>query len=257
MEFWYKWMICSKNNFFFCTENKETCKKRFYLLTLAEKGHRVSKDKLQICQNIDHYLGYDLTKEGKTLWRPKIIQEWCRPLIQWPLREWVSGFSETVTSLHEFTESSVREPLLREPKYGQAFPTSKKSPFFYFACEVCTNPWNFNSTSWEPENIYPLQHLPPWSGCKSYSACLKAGAAASKLVYAFGELVLGNPFNFMVPRTLQHHNWFRTHYTFQQLNEPLQIMLLFLPHYYALLQHPEFCHSPAPARKRERHGVLP
>lgn len=47
------------------------------------------------------------------------------------------------------------------------------------------------------KNTYPLQYLPPCSGCKSYS-CFKAGAAASKPVYAFGELVLGNPFSFMV-----------------------------------------------------------
>lgn len=57
-----------KEQFFVVVQRtRKPVKKRFYLLTLEEKGHKVSKDKLQICQSINCYLGYDLAKEEKTL----------------------------------------------------------------------------------------------------------------------------------------------------------------------------------------------
>lgn len=48
---------------------------------MAENGHKVPKDKLQFCQDTVHYLGHDLSQEGKTLCdRQKAIQAYRRPV---------------------------------------------------------------------------------------------------------------------------------------------------------------------------------
>lgn len=56
---------------YFVQRTKKRVKKRFYLLdlVLAENGHKVSKDKLPICQSTVHYLWCDLFEEGELLFK--------------------------------------------------------------------------------------------------------------------------------------------------------------------------------------------
>ena len=50
-----------------CSEDKEAYEKdAIHLLSvLAEKGHKVSKDKFKLCRT-SYYLGHDLFKKGRT-----------------------------------------------------------------------------------------------------------------------------------------------------------------------------------------------
>lgn len=119
------------DDFWLCSVTKEeSTKDSFYLLQLlAEKGHKVSKEKSQLSLATVHYLGHDLSTEGLQL-SPKRItltQDFPRPTTKGQLRGfpglvgycrlWVPNFSPIVSSLNEVIKISVPEPFSWEEKH--------------------------------------------------------------------------------------------------------------------------------------------
>lgn len=70
------------------------------LLALAEKRHKVSKDKLQLPQDIFHYLGYDISQQGRAFYldRLKTIQSHPTLLTKLSLKRYLglTGIADNV-----------------------------------------------------------------------------------------------------------------------------------------------------------------
>lgn len=112
--------------------------KGFCLLQhLTEKGHKVSKEKLQLSLDTVRYLSHR-SAQGIQLSpkRIKLIQEFPRPTTKWQLCGFlglsgycklrVPNFSLLATPLYELTTMSIFEPLLWENKLEQAFRRLKQ-----------------------------------------------------------------------------------------------------------------------------------
>lgn len=101
----------------------------YLLQQLAEKRHKVSKEKLQLFLDIVHYLGQSLNQ--LSLKRIPVIQEFSRPTTKPQLCRflglagyyglWVSDFSLSTSVLCELTKISIPEALPQEDKHKQAF----------------------------------------------------------------------------------------------------------------------------------------
>ncbi|CAM5124832.1 unnamed protein product [Natator depressus] len=196
------------------------------LIALANKGHKASRSKLQLCQASVTYLGFLLSQGSRALspTRVQAIVSFPRPRspsqVQKFLgmagfcRQWIPQYASLAKPLQELTRFSEPDPMPWPPEANSAFVSLKQGlasapalglpdyskPFTLFCHEQsgCTlgvltqmhgeknRPVAYFSATLDPV----AQGLPP---------CLHAVAAAARLVEMSDSLVLHSPLTLLVP----------------------------------------------------------
>ncbi|KAM7077745.1 uncharacterized protein J5F26_016218 [Ciconia maguari] len=214
------------------SKDEDACiKDTIHLCTaLAEKGHRASPSKLQLCQKEVKYLGFIL-REGQWVTDPERIEAiiklprlvtkkqlrgflgavgFCRP--------WIPGLGELTRSLTEATRNEEIEPIAWGPEREQAFKTIKGALASAPALGLpdYTKPFNLHvherkgiasgvitqklGPHHRPYAYYSIQLDPVAAGAP---ACNKSVAAAVAILEKSRPLILGHPVTVYVPHEVE------------------------------------------------------
>ncbi|CAM4648067.1 unnamed protein product [Caretta caretta] len=200
------------------------------LTALANKGHKASRTKLQLCQTSVTYLGFLLSQGSRTLSpaRVQVILSFPQPCSPRQVRkflgmtgfcrQWIPQYASLAKPLQELTQSSVPNPMPWPLEANAAFISLKQNlasapalglpnydkPFTLFCHEqsACAlgvltqehgdrnRPVAYFSATLDPV----AQGLPP---------CLRAVAAAVCLVEMSESLVLRSPLTLLVPHSVE------------------------------------------------------
>lgn len=199
------------------------------LTALAQKGHKASKSKLQLCKSKVHYLGHDISAGERHLSpsRVEAILNIPKPMTRKQMRgflgatgycrQWILGYAAFAKPLQAFTHDTTPEPLPWTPEAEQAFVVLKqaltlapalglpnyKKPFTLFCHEregialgVLTQ---LHGEKHRPIAYYSSALDPVAAGLPP---CLRSVAAAALLVEKADSLVLGHSLTVAVPHAV-------------------------------------------------------
>lgn len=199
------------------------------LQALAQKGHKASKAKLQLCLPLVRYLGHDISagQRGLSPSRVQAILQIPKPITKKQMRgflgmagycrQWIPGYASLVRPLYDLTLNRVSDPIFWTEEAENAFQQVKcalaqapalglpdyKKPFTLY-CHEKDGSAQGVLTQLHGDKNRPVAYFSSFldSVAVGLPPCLRSVAAAATLVEASATLVLGNPLTVAVPHAV-------------------------------------------------------
>lgn len=213
---------------------KEDCKTDTLALPhfLAEQGHRVSKNKLQLWKTTVKYLGYNLSQEGRHLdkGRKAAILQAPRPTTKRQIlsflgminfcRSWISNYALLTAPLAALlydTPLAASDPIVRTAEAGKAFVKIKQllvssavlglpdySKTFLQTVDCKEGYMTSVLTQTHGDKQRPLAYYSARldAVARALPPCVQAVVAASMAVQASASIVLFHPLTLKVPHAV-------------------------------------------------------
>ncbi|XP_075753886.1 uncharacterized protein LOC142818410 [Pelodiscus sinensis] len=214
-----------------CSASLEACRSDSVVLltALANKGHKVSKQKLQLCKPTVRYLGHDLSAGSRHRSADRIQAILSAPKPTTPsqvrsflgmagyCRQWIPNFSQLAKPLQELTRNATPSPIPWRSQQDTAFSSLKQTLASAPALGLPDYSRHFTLFCHEKEGCalgvlvqkhgdkyrplaYYSTYLDPVAA--SFPPCLCAIAAAARILEQAEPLVLQSPLTLAVAHSV-------------------------------------------------------